>query len=188
MSSLVLILAVFFNGILGFQSPKDQILIYGRIIGKIPEKLEYTSPINGICNWWFTETVKPDSLGNFNIRISSGSPIFIKLRTSYKDEGTLIIEPGKKYNVLFDLNSQDNAFSVTDKSSNYQAAYNKLPNPSHIQVGAGEFMGNSDARAIKDTIARRKAGEIALFKTFLSKKNNFAGSFQYGKNRQGMLL
>ena len=111
-----LILAILLIGIIGCQSKKNTIVITGKILGKIPEKVDYTKPINGICNWYFTDSVQPDSLGNFKIHIESDKVVFIKLRTSYTEQGTLIAEPGKTYEVVFDLNRKDSVFSVTDKS------------------------------------------------------------------------
>jgi len=165
-----LILTILLIGLLGCQSPKNEIVIVGKIIGNVPEKVEYTSPINGICNWCFTKSVQPDSAGNFQIRVKWDKPIFIKLRTSYQAQGTLIVEPGKTYDVTFDLKQKENIFSVTGESSVYQEAYNKLPNPVHIQVGAMEFMRDSVVSTIKKTIEQRRADEIAEFEKFLSDK------------------
>ncbi len=165
-----LILTILLIGLLGCQSSKNKILINGKIIGDIPEKVDYTSPINGICNWWFTKSVQPDSLGNFQINIDSDQTIFIKLRTSNKTQGTLIVEPGETYDVRFDLNNKEKVFYVTDKSSVLQETYNKLPNPEHIQIGAGEFMRDSVASTIKKTIEQRKTDEIGQFEKLLSDK------------------
>ena len=77
------------------------ITINGQIIGNIPEKVSYTSPINGTCNWLFNQSVYPDSTGHFGIKIKSDKPIFFKIGTSFKDNGLLIIEPGKKVRCCF---------------------------------------------------------------------------------------
>jgi thiol-disulfide isomerase/thioredoxin len=165
-----LTLTILLIGLLGCQGPKDKIVINGEITGKIPEKVEYTSPIHGICNWWFTESVQPDSLGKFQIGIESEKAIFIKLRTSYDVQGTLIAEPGKTYDVRFDLNNQEDIFSVPGKSSIVQETYKKLPNPEHIQIGAREFIRDSVAGIIKKTIEQRRTDEIAEFEKLLSDK------------------
>jgi len=165
-----LILAILLIGIIGCQSKKNTIVITGKILGKIPEKVDYTKPINGICNWYFTDSVQPDSLGNFKIHIESDKVVFIKLRTSYTEQGTLIAEPGKTYEVVFDLNRKDSVFSVTDKSSVVQEAYNKFPNFEHIQLGAREFRRDSVASRIKETVEQRRTSEIAQFEKFRSDK------------------
>lgn len=152
----------------GCHTPPNDIVITGKILGNIPGKVEYTSPINGICNWWFTESVQPDSLGNFQIKLESDKAIFVKLRTSFESQGALIVEPGKNYNVIFDLNQKENVFSVSDTSSIFQEAYNKLPNPFHIQIGTREFMRDSVAQEVKDTVEQRRKGEITVFEKLLS--------------------
>jgi len=155
-------------GVLGCKNHSNEILISGKIKGNIPEKIEYTNPINGICNWWFKESVQPDSLGNFQINFESDKVIFTKLGTSFEQQVTLIVEPGKTYNLVLDLNQEENIFSVTDKSSIFQEAYNKLPNPFHIQDGAREFLRDSIAIEIKNRIEQRKTAEIAEFEKFLA--------------------
>lgn len=165
-----LILTVLLIGLFACQNSKDKIVIQGQIIGEIPEKIEYTNPIHGICNWWFTKSVFTDSLGKFQIEMASKEAVFIKIRTSYTEQGTLIAEPGKIYNIRFDLNDKGNIFSVTDKSSIIQETYSKFPNPEHIQVGAREFLRDTIAAKIKETIEQRRTAEIGEFEKLLSDK------------------
>lgn len=165
-----LILFSMLIGLFACQNSKNKIVIQGEITGKIPEKVEYTNPIHGICNWWFTKSVSPDSLGKFQIEITSKETIFIKIRTSYTEQGTLITEPGKTYTVRFDVNDKKNTFSVTDKSYIVQQTYNNLPNPAHIQVGAREFLSDTIATKIKKIIEQRRTAEIAEFEKMLSEE------------------
>ncbi|WP_430932098.1 TlpA family protein disulfide reductase [Saccharicrinis sp. 156] len=156
-----LILSVLIVGLVSCQSGKNKIVISGTIKGENPGKIEYTNPINGTCNWWFTKSIEPDSLGNFKINIKSDIPLFLKLRTTYKKQGTIIVEPGKQYKLIFDTSKEKNVLSVTDESSVIQEAYGKFPNPFHIQDGAREFLRDSLASRIKNTIEQRKTREIA---------------------------
>jgi len=165
-----LILTVLLTGLFACQNSRNKIVIQGEITGKIPEKVEYTNPVHGICNWWFTKSVSPDSLGKFQIEITSKEAIFIKIRVSNSEQGTLIAEPGKTYTVRFDLNDKKNTFSVTDKSSLVQHTYNKLPDPVHIQVGAREFLRDTIAATIKETIEQRRIAELAEFEKMLSER------------------
>lgn len=165
-----LILTILLIGLFACKDSKDKIEIQGKIIGEIPEKVEYTNPIHGICNWNFSEFVQPDSLGKFQIEIVSNEPIFIKIRTSYAEHGTLIADPGKTYNIHFNLKEKENIFSVTDKSFAIQKTYNNFPNPEHIQDGAREFLRDTIATEIKQTIEQRKTAEIAEFEKLLSDK------------------
>ncbi len=176
-----LIFLLLFIGLFSCQNSKDIIVIHGKIVGKIPEKVEYTSPIHGICNWYFTKSVRPDSLGIFQIDIESNKAIFIKMRTSYDVQGTLIAEPGKTYDVRFDLDNKAKAFSVTDKSAFVQEIYNKLPNPVHIQIGAREFFRDTVASKIKETIEQKRTTEIAEFEHLFSNKMISQGVFDLVK-------
>lgn len=163
-----LMLSVLLISVLACQNPK-KIVIRGEIIGKAPEKLEYTVPIHGNCNWGFKDFVQPDSLGKFIIEIESEKEAFIKLMTN-SVQGTLIPEPGKTYNVRFDLNNKEKPFSVIGKSTLVQEAYNKLPSPVHIQVGASEFLRDTLTSKIQATIDQRRTDEISVFEKFLVDK------------------
>jgi thiol-disulfide isomerase/thioredoxin len=164
------ILTVLLIGLFACRNSNNKIIVQGEITGEIPEKIEYTNPIHGICNWNFTKSVQPDSLGKFQIEITSNEAIFIKLGPSYTQQGTLIAEPGKIYNIRFNLNDKENIFSVTDKSSTIQEAYKKFPNPEHIQDGAREFLRDTTASQILETINQRRTAEIAEFEKLYSNK------------------
>lgn len=163
-----LILAVLLIGLFACKDSKDKIEIHGEITGEIPGKVEYTNPIHGICNWNFAASVQPDSFGNFQIETTSKEPIFMKIRTSYTEQGSLIAEPGKSYNIRFDLRDKKNVFSVTDESFIIQKTYNKFPNPEHIQDGAREFLRDTIASKIKETIEQRRTAEIVEFEKLFS--------------------
>jgi thiol-disulfide isomerase/thioredoxin len=164
--SLIILMA----GMSGYKKPKDKIVINGEITGKIREKVEYTLPIHGVCNWCFTQSVQADSLGKFQISIVSGKPIFLKMKTSGNIQGTMIAEPGETYEIRFDPDNKANNFSVAGPGAVLQEAYNKLPHPEHIQIGAREFMRDSVAGKIKETIEQRRKAEIAVFEKLLSEK------------------
>lgn len=166
-----LVLSFLLAGLFSCQNSKDKIVINGEIIGGTPVKVEYTLPIHGICNWYFKESVLPDSLGKFQIEVESDKAIFVKLRTSSDKQGTLIAEPGKTYDVLFDLASKEKTFSVTDKSALAQETFNKFPNPEHIQLGAREFLRDTVTSKMKETISQRRTSEIAEFEKLLADKS-----------------
>ena len=86
-------------------------------------KVEYTVPINGVCDFAFRESVQPDSLGNFQITITVAEPTFLKLLIFGKSQGTLLVESGESYDVNFDLNSKEDKFKVLGKNQKGQNAY-----------------------------------------------------------------
>jgi thiol-disulfide isomerase/thioredoxin len=165
-----LFLIILLAGLSGCKHPEGKIVINGVITGKNPEKIEYTFPIHGVCNWYFTQSVQADSLGKFQISIVSGKPIFVKMKISGNIQGTLIAEPGKTYEIRFDPDNKANNFSVAGPGSVLQEAFNKLPHPEHIQIGAREFLRDSVAGKIKETIEQRRKAEIAVFEKLLSEK------------------
>lgn len=151
------------------QTSQKNILIEGRISGEIPETIEYTDPIHGICHWGFKKHVSPDSMGHFRIEIPSEEAIFIKIRPVGGTSGTLIAEPGKIYNILFDFQENQESFTVTDPISTVHEMYDQLPDPPHIQVGASEFFPDTIAAEIQSTIEERKNDEISAFQDLYSK-------------------
>lgn len=163
-----LIIAILLTGLLGCQSKKNEIKITGKINGEIPEIVEYTLPINGVCNYAFKESVQPDSLGQFEITMTIESPSFIKICIPRKAYGTLLIEDGMSYDINFDLESNDNKFSVLGKSKKGHDAYNSLPNPGHIQSGVREFTKDSITSKIKEKINKLKENELLKFSELLS--------------------
>ncbi len=77
--------------------------ITGKIIGQIPSEIYYTVPVNETTfNWGFTDSVQPDTLGNFVIETRIDRPSFIKIL--FGNEPSIIVEPGKKYSIII---SQD---------------------------------------------------------------------------------
>jgi thiol-disulfide isomerase/thioredoxin len=157
---LTILIALLF----GCTNNKNESVIKGKISGKIPDKVEYTVPLNGICNWMVTDSVKPDSLGRFQIVFITEKPEFIKLRVSPETQGVVIIEPGKNYDVIFNSNKTKDNFQVFGDNEVAQNQYNRLPNPVHIQLGARAFLKDTVALTIKGKIDSLKAIEIAIFK------------------------
>ena len=78
-----LVLFVLFPALIIGQT-KNSIQILGNINGKIPEIIEYTLPIGGIDYFGFTDSVQPDSSGNFQINLKLNQTCFIDLSYKYK--------------------------------------------------------------------------------------------------------
>jgi thiol-disulfide isomerase/thioredoxin len=170
MKSFQVIFMILLAGLSACHVSNDTIIIQGEIIGDIPDKVEYTHPVSGVCNWWFTKSVLPDSLGKFQLVVASKEAVFIKIRTSGSQKGTLIAEPGNIYQVLFNLKDKQNVFSVNGKGSEIQQTCQKFPDPEHIQVGAREFLRDSIAPRVKETIDQRRTAEIIEIEKLLSEK------------------
>ena len=73
-----LILLVLTTGFISCQKGHNKTTITGKIVGEIPEIIEYTIPLNGISFFGFEDSVQPDSSGNFQIELEIEKPCFIE--------------------------------------------------------------------------------------------------------------
>lgn len=159
------------------QEKKIDITITGKITGKIPETIEYTLPVNGVDYFGFTNSVQPDSLGNFLIKFLLNKTSFIELSTNYNSYGTLIAEKGMNYNIYIDTESKDNKFKVESKNKKGQALYNQITNRSmiagdgHFEVESRKYNKDIIVSDIKQKIQHSEEIEIAGFKKLLKEKN-----------------
>jgi len=160
-------LLILIPGLFNCQSKQDKVTIIGKINGDIPEKVEYTLPINGVCNYAFRESVQPDSLGNFEIKIKAEKPSFVKILIPRNTYGILLVEKGMSYKVSFNLKEKEKQFSVISENQKGQNLYNSLPNPSFIQSGAKEFSKDSLASKIKEKITKLKKNELLKFEKLI---------------------
>jgi thiol-disulfide isomerase/thioredoxin len=168
MKLYLLISVILISGLLGCQGEKNKTVITGKIDGNIPESISYTVPVNGVCYMGFNESVKPDSSGNFKISLAIDKPSFIHVYIPGKPICMMIIEPGQNYAVKVNTDSQKVNLQFSGKNSKGQEAYNSLPNPVHIQVGARSYMNDSIVSEISFKIKSAKEDEIDLFKELLN--------------------
>lgn len=159
-----ILLTVFF----GCETKRNEVNITGKIYGEIPESINYTLPINGVCDYAFKESILPDTLGNFAIKIEIEKPSFVRLFIPGKTNAILLVEQGMNYDVNFNLESKENNIKITCENQKGQDTYNALPNPGHIQLGAKEFFKDSVAVNIKSKLLSLKENEIDLFANLLS--------------------
>ena len=107
------------------EKEKDFVVINGKISGDIPQQIEYSLPINGIDFFGIKDSVQPDSLGNFKIKLQLEKTSFVEFFNDLKYYGTLITEPHKNYNIQINIRDSID-FNVQGKTSQAQKTYNKL--------------------------------------------------------------
>ncbi|MBD8489203.1 redoxin family protein [Echinicola sp. CAU 1574] len=155
----------------GFISCSDQenhsIIINGKIEGEIPEKIEFTTPINGKWYYGNKKSIQPDSTGEFRIELESGKPSFVTLYLVGKANGLLLTEPGKSYNVKFDLNAKSKKFIVTSQDSLAQNYYNTLPTPDFYMIALNQLYRDSIPSEVSSKISSYKEKEISKFNELL---------------------
>lgn len=158
---LLLIIPAYSTG----QIKKETIKIIGKITGKVPDIIEYTLPINGIDYFGFTDSVQPDTAGNFQISIPLDKTSFIDLSNKYKSFGTLIAEPGMSYKVYIDTETQENKFRVESQNQKGQLLYNQIPNRSmivggHFEIETKKYIKDSIPSEIKQKIRKKRRNRI----------------------------
>jgi len=144
--------------------------INGRISGDIPERIEYSVPVNGVAYVGFRESVKPKPDGTFQISLQVEKPAFVMLIVPGKSINKIITEPGKEYSVLIKSDKSQCSFEVTGTGSKGQNLYASLPNPEFIEMEAKKIENGSSESQIKEKIASQKAIDIAKFKDLLDRK------------------
>ncbi len=156
-------------------SDNKEVTITGNISGNIPDKIEYTLPINGISYFGFEESIQPDSLGNFQINITADKSSFIELSSGYKLYGTVIVEPGSHYDIFINTDIKENGFRVEGQNEKGQKLYNQLTNRSIIdeedfEVEGMKYFNDTIASEIKQNIQNKTKIEISGFKELLNSK------------------
>ncbi len=170
-----IILIILIAGLFSCQPTKNKTIVTGKIKGEIPERLEYTVPINGIIYFGFEESVQPDSAGNFQISLDIDQPCFVEWSAGYKAYGTLIAEPGMSYSLFIDMESKENPFRVESANDTGQALYNQISNRSmiaggHFELDSRKYLKDSVVAEIEQSIKNDEETELAGFKALVENK------------------
>jgi hypothetical protein len=169
MKSNLIILTILVSGFCGCQKI-NEVIISGKITGIIPDKVFYSVPVNGVSYGGFKESIKPDSLGNFQIKFLTKEPAFTILMIPQIDSKILLIEPGDNFNISINTGKETKSFKISGANEAGQNLYNTLPNPAFVQLEARKFAKDSSLDSIKRKISALKADDISKFKKLLNKK------------------
>jgi thiol-disulfide isomerase/thioredoxin len=165
----LVILATFLSFLSGCQTT-NEVNISGKITGEIPDKIAYSVPVNGTSFFGFTETVLPDSLGNFQIKIVTKEPAFVILTIPGIDSKVVIAEPGQNFRISVNTENKPGSFKISGADEAGQNYYNTLPNPILVQLEARRFIKNPSQDSVKYEINALKENEIARLNELLNKK------------------
>lgn len=172
MQRLLLILIGLLSLCAGRLMDNPRVTITGKITGTIPDRIEYTLPVNGITYFGFENSVQPDSLGYFKISLSIEKACFIELSNGYDAYGTVIAEPGMKYTLIINTDDERDSFVIECKNKEGQQLYNQNINRSMItgnfEEAAAEYREVSKPDRIKESIRKRNETEIAKYQKLLS--------------------
>ncbi|GGD29500.1 TlpA family protein disulfide reductase [Hyunsoonleella pacifica] len=166
-----IIVIIYIIGLIGCSKKNNEIIISGKTIGDIPEKIEYTIPVNGTWFYGAKKSVTPDSLGNFKIAIKSNLASFITLYIPKKISVLMLIEPREKYDIDFHLDSKNEKFKITGTSNKALTLYNSFPLPDFYALNtSNKLLQDSVLTSISSKISKLEEGEIFQFQEQLEKK------------------
>ncbi|MAN29118.1 MULTISPECIES: TlpA family protein disulfide reductase [Mesonia] len=167
------------------EKEKDFVVINGKISGDIPQQIEYSLPINGIDFFGIKDSVQPDSLGNFKIKLQLEKTSFVEFFNDLKYYGTLITEPHKNYNIQINIRDSID-FNVQGKTSQAQKTYNKLSSKTlldgYFSEESSKYKTDSIAKNIKEKINKNKNKELAQFQQLYKQKKISNNFYQLIKN------
>ena len=171
MTQKLLLASLILINLISCKTNQKETVITGKVIGELPAEIIYTNPINGVCDFSFSQSVITDSLGNFNINLNIDSPIFIKLfakssLTYLEKEPIIIAESGKKYELIIDLNKDESNYSIESEKGKIQNYYNSLSriNPRSCVYSFGKDI--SDMTGLRTDIKEQKQKEISEITAF----------------------
>ena len=123
------------------QQEKNEVVINGKFIGDIPERFGFTIPVNQTSYMGFREIIELDSTGTFNIIVDTDKPAFLSFW--FLDSPSLIIEPGKNYNIIL-VRDPGKTLLIQGDLDHLQEFYNMLPheNPLTCMYSFGEDISN----------------------------------------------
>jgi hypothetical protein len=98
--------------LLCFQNSISQTIITGKVTGDIPERIEYSIPIHGIVYGGFRESVKTDSIGNFQMMLRPQQTSFLIIIVPGKLVRKMVVEPDEKYNISISLGKEQCSFEI----------------------------------------------------------------------------
>ncbi|MDO6601190.1 TlpA family protein disulfide reductase [Arenibacter palladensis] len=164
MKPLKIILFFILIGLISCKEKNNDITITGKIIGSLPEKVEYTLPVNGTWFYGAKESVVPDSLGNFTISLKSNLASFVTIYIPKQASAVLLVEPGNAYEIDFQLHSEKKKVNIKGASSEALNLYNSfaLPDFSVLSM-SNELLKDSVLTSISSKINRLKEMELSQF-------------------------
>jgi thiol-disulfide isomerase/thioredoxin len=143
---------------------KQPVTVTGKVTGGV---LVYTIPISGTSFLGFTDTLKVDETGNFELKLEITQPAFVSMWIPEPFKETkFLIEPGEKYNVVI-----DNEIQITGANEKGQMLYISLPDPSFIELAITKSLSNDTSLvSIHEKIEKLKQDDLDKFKELLDKK------------------
>jgi len=166
-----IIIVILIIGLTSCSTKNNEIIIRGKFHGKVPDKIEYTVPINGTWFYGAKKSVTPDSLGNFTISMKSDLTSFVTLYVPRETSAVMLVEPGEKYELEFYLNTKEEKVKIKGANSEALTLYNSFALPEfHVLTTSNVLLKDSVLTSISSKINNLKEKELSQFQKQLKKK------------------
>ena len=99
----------------------QEAVVSGTYSGHPIEKIQFTTPVNGVTNRFFSDVTEVCPEGNFRFTVTTDRPVFVNL--NFYGAPSLIVEPGGTYHLEL-LLDPDQGFEMNGNFSDIQAFYN----------------------------------------------------------------
>lgn len=118
-------------------------------------EVKYTMPINNSCYWGFLQSVSPDSMGCFQIQVSTYRPALMQFFGWGNSYNFMVVEPGKCYEVVVDV---ETGLRKVYKQGELDAANELVQSfPNEFHAGMSQYWGLRDSSL---SVAKAQIGEL----------------------------
>ena len=159
--------------ITAFSVTAKPVIIKGKIIGKLPETLYYTAPVNGSSGFDFSHKAKMDTNGNFEIKVDVDAVTFIDIYYKYQPAGSIVATPGNTYGITITETDGKINSVFTAKDLEAQNAYNTMLGGNRMSSALGfaeEIRNLGTTNAIQKLIDEKEKGDVARFQSLYNAK------------------
>ncbi len=162
---VVALLSLIFSG-----CKKGETVITGQFIGLLDGQTPlYTVPIAGTNYLGFSDTIKLDQTGKFELKLDISESAFVTIWNpeSYKIYAKLLIEPGNGCHIQID---GENSVQISGANEKGQMLYMTLPNPVFVEMEFRDLYKETSLNLIHARIEILKKAELIDFEKLLNNK------------------
>ena len=149
---------------------KNETIIKGKIQGKIPKEIIYTTLLNGTFSRNFNHKIKPNKNGEFDIKISLETPSFIEILIANKIAKSFVVENGKNYDLILDFDAKDKNEQFKLYRNKERLLYQDFPLAGSARQASVAIGINKSISEIKREISIQKNKKLKPFDLLLADK------------------
>jgi len=149
--------------------PNNEAIIQGRIITSRPDRITYTSPVNGVSYWGFKDQIEPYEDAGFQVTLHIQKPAIIHFMSYYRQQAFMIVEPGHKYKVDFNTTDDGDFFVIDSKDKEGQLYFNQLSLSRDYSKDVERLGGWQHVGLLINNAATNRAEDNSAFQEMLKK-------------------